>query len=238
MFLFDERYANFEMFSLQHFAAILFFITLIVLMVIFRNKINDKLDVWLRRSVAVMMVSFELIFYIWTIAKGGFDLSLLPLGICATSMYFTSYALWTKNEKVFKFIFPWAITGSLLSLIVADLSYAFPHFRYIHYFGNHGFFLLGNLYFLIVLKARFTYKNLMFSSLIIFLYTLVMIPINNLLDTNHLFLRQLPEEVVPLYSMFGSYWVAGFMFSIFLLFQIIYIPLYFYNKKHPILKIA
>lgn len=234
MFLFDERYANFEMFSLQHFAAILFFITLIVLMVIFRNKIGQRLDLWLRRLVAVMMVTFQLIFFTWNIIQNGFNLDMLPFGICVTSMYFTSYALWTKSEKVFQFIFPWAITGSLLSLVVADMNYAFPHFRYIHYFGNHGFFLLGNLYFLIVIQSRFTYKNLMKSGLIIFIYTLVMYPINYLLNTNHLFLRELPAEVVPLYSFFGDFWVIGFMFSIFLIFHIIYFPLWIYNKKHTI----
>ncbi|MBU1093674.1 MAG: TIGR02206 family membrane protein [Firmicutes bacterium] len=234
MFLFDERYAYFEMFSVQHFAAVLCFIALIVIMIIFRNQISDRVDLWLRRSVAVMMVSFEWIFYAWTIANGGLSLSLLPLGVCSTSMYFTSYALWTKNEKVFQFIFPWAIAGSLISLVVANLHYSFPHFRYIHYFGNHGFFLTANLYFLIVLKFRFSYKNLLKSGAILFIYALVMYPINFLLDTNHLFLREIPIEAAPMYSFLGDSWVIGFVFSIFLLFHIIYIPLYFYNKKYPI----
>ncbi|MFH0767911.1 MAG: hypothetical protein V1920_07440 [Bacillota bacterium] len=106
MFLFDERYATFEMFSFQHFVAILFFIVLIVLMSIYRNKISLKLDLWLRRLVAVTMITFELTFYIWSISQGDWTFDMLPLGICATSMLFTSYALWTKSEKVFQFIFP------------------------------------------------------------------------------------------------------------------------------------
>ncbi|MFH0767910.1 MAG: hypothetical protein V1920_07435 [Bacillota bacterium] len=114
------------------------------------------------------------------------------------------------------------------------MQYAFPHFRYIHYFGNHGLFLVANLYFLIVVKYRFTYKNLLKSSLIIFIYTLIIYPINFLLDTNHLFLRELPIEVAPMYSFLGSYWIIGFMFSIFLIFQIIYFPLWIYNKGNPI----
>lgn len=236
MFLFDERYSTFEMLSTQHLAAILFIIFLLVLMIVFRNKISQKTDFWIRRSVAVTMIIFEWTFYAWSISKG-FTLGLLPLGVCALSMYFTSYALWTKSYKIFKFIFPWAIAGSLISLTVADMSYAFPHFRYIHYFGNHGLFLLGNLYFLIVLKARFTYKDLMRSTLILFIYTLIIYPINFLLDTNHLFLREVPIEVAPMYSFLGNFWVIGFIFSIFLLFHIIYIPLYFYNRKHPIITI-
>lgn len=232
MFLFDEQYANFEVFSMQHLAAILFFLVLIVLMIVFRNKISPKIDLYLRRSVAVLMISMEFIFYIWIISGGGFNLGLLPLGICAISMYATSIALWTKSEKLFKFIFPWAVTGSLLSLIVADMSYGFPHFRYLHYFGNHGFFLVGNLYFLIVLKTRFAYKDLKKSALAIFVYTLIIYPINYILDTNHLFLRALPVEVAPMYSFLGNFWVLGFMFSIYLLFNIIYFPLYLYNKKH------
>ena len=146
-------------------------------------------------------------------------------------MYFTAIALWFNSEKIFKFIFPWAIAGALISLFFANLEYTFPHFRYFHYFYNHGIFFLGMLYLLVVKQFRLTYKDLLKSSLILLIYAGIMYPINFLIDANHLFLREVPAEAAPLYSFLGHVWVIGFVISIALLFQIIYLPVMLYQRK-------
>ena len=222
--MFNESYQGFPWFGLSHLLSILWILVCIVLMVVFRDKITGKTDLYLRQGVALLMIMLEWTFYGWSLSKGGFQTSLLPLGVCAISMYVTAYTLWTKNEKIFKIVFPWAISGALLSLIIADLGYNFPHFRFIHYFGNHGLFLLGNIYLLVVAKFKFTYKDLLKSSLILLIYSIVIYPLNFLLDSNHLFLREIPHEVAPLYAFLGDFWVIGFMVSIALLFQLIYVP--------------
>lgn len=229
--MFNDNYQGFEWFGLTHGLAILFFIILFVLMILFKKRIHEKEDLIIRRSVALLMITMELTFYLWSLIRGGFQTSLLPFGVCAISMYVTSYALWFKSERVFKIIFPWAIIGALISLTVADLTYDFPHFRYLHYFGNHGLFLLGNLYLLIVAKMKITYKDILKSSLILLIYAAVMYPINFLLDANHLFLREVPHEVAFMYAFLGKFWVIGFVVSIALLIQIIYVPIYFYQRK-------
>jgi len=231
MFLFDEKYLGFEFMGLAHFGALLFVVLSIILIFIFKNKIASRTDLIIRRTAAVLMVLMEWTFYAWSLRDGFFQTGLLPFGVCAVSMYVTSYALWTKNEKVFQLIFPWAVAGALISLTVADLSYTFPHFRFFHYFGNHSLFLLGNIYMLVVLKFKFTYKHLLKSTLYLLIYAIIMYPVNYLLDSNHLFLREVPHEVEPMYSFLGSFWVLGFMFSIALLFQVIYIPIWLSNKK-------
>lgn len=229
--MFSEQFLGFEWFGLAHGLAILFFMTLFVLMVIVQKRISPKLDLYLRRGVAIFMIAMEWTFYAWSLSRGGFQTSLLPFGVCAISMYVTAYALFFKSEKVFKVIFPWAITGALISLIVADLNYTFPHFRFIHYFGNHGLFLLGNLYLLVVAGFRITYRDLLKSSLILLIYAAIMYPLNFLLDSNHLFLREVPHEVAPMYAFLGDFWVIGFVISIALLFQIIYGCVFLYHRK-------
>ncbi len=225
MFLFDNLYETFQWFGIEHSIALVFFLLLFIGIIIFKNRITPRIDLILRRSIAILMIVLEWTFYAWSLSRGGFQTSLLPFGVCAISMYVTAYTLWTKNEKVFKIIFPWAIAGALISLIVADQTFSFPHFRFIHYFGNHGFFMLGNLYLLIVSKFTITYKDILKSSLILFIYALIMYPINFLIDANHLFLREVPSEVAPMYAFLEDFWMIGFMISIFLLFQIIYLPI-------------
>lgn len=229
--MFNEAFQGFTWFGLSHLLAILWIVISIVCIVLFKNKISDKTDLYIRRSVAVIMIVLEWTFYTWSLSRGGFQTSLLPLGVCAISMYVTAYTLWTKKEKTFKIIFPWAISGALLSLIIADLGYNFPHFRFIHYFGNHGLFFLGNIYLLLVAKFKFTYKDLLKSSLILLIYAIVIYPLNFLLGSNHLFLREIPHEVAPLYGFLGDFWVIGFMVSIALLFQLIYVPFLFKRQQ-------
>lgn len=229
--MFNEAFQGFTWFGLSHLLAFLWIVISIVCIVLFKNKISDKTDLYIRRSVAVIMIVLEWTFYTWSLSRGGFQTSLLPLGVCAISMYVTAYTLWTKNEKTFKIIFPWAISGALLSLIIADLGYNFPHFRFIHYFGNHGLFFLGNIYLLLVAKFKFTYKDLLKSSLILLIYAIVIYPLNFLLGSNHLFLREIPHEVAPLYGFLGDFWVIGFMVSIALLFQLIYVPFLFKRQQ-------
>lgn len=228
--MFNEAFQGFTWFGLSHLLAILCIVIGIVLIVMFKDKISNKTDLYLRRIVAVTMIVLEWTFYTWSLSRGGFQTSLLPLGVCAISMYVTAYTLWTKNEKTFKIIFPWAISGALLSLIIADLSYNFPHFRFIHYFGNHGLFLLGNIYLLLVAKFKFTYQDVLKSSLVLLIYAIIIYPLNFLLSSNHLFLREIPSEVAPMYGFLGDFWVIGFMISIALLFQLIYVPFYMQNK--------
>lgn len=234
--MYNENYQGFTWFGLSHLAALFILCVAIFLIIIFKDKISSSKDLIIRRSVAILMVFLEFNYYFWVFVILGspFDVSILPLGLCALSMYVTAFTLWTKNERLFKVIFPWAMSGALLSLIVADLNYTFPHFRYIHYFGNHMLFMLGNIYMLFVLKFKFTYKNLLKSSLILLIYAAIIYPINFLLNSNHLFLRELPEGTEVMFGFLGSFWVIGFVFAIFLLFHVVYIPVLIQNRLRKI----
>jgi len=229
--MFNENYATFEMFSLAHLAAILVLMTLLVLIFAFKRRIAGRLDVWLRRGAALLMIAMEWTFYAWSLSRGGFQASLLPMGLCAISMYVTAIALWTNSQKLIKFIFPWAIVGALLSLIVADQPYVFPHFRYLHYFGNHGLFLLGNVYMIVVKNTKIVYKDILKSSGILLAYALIVYPLNFAMDTNHLFLRELPHEVAFLFEFMGAFWPIGFGLAIFTLFHLVSIPVLIRRSK-------
>lgn len=229
--MFNENYSTFEMFSLSHLAAILGIVALLVLLFAFKKKIGTKADRIIRRGAAVLMIAMEWTFYAWVLSSGGFQASLLPMGMCAISMYVTAIALWTNSQKLIKFIYPWAIAGAVLSLIVADQPYVFPHFRYLHYFGNHGLFLLGNVYMIVVKDTKIVYKDILKSSGILLLYAMIVYPLNFLLNTNHLFLRELPQEVAFLFDFLGVFWPLGFAFAIFLLFHLVSIPVLFRRTK-------
>jgi hypothetical integral membrane protein (TIGR02206 family) len=222
VFLFDTKYETFKMFGFSHILAILFFIGFVVVMSIYRNKLGKNFKFFMHRIVPIMMIILEITFFIWRVDLYGFDTDFLPLGVCTISMIVTSIALLIDSEKLIKFIFPWATAGALISLVIANQTYEFPHFRYVHYFFNHGFFLMGNLYYLIVRRVKMTYLDFWKSGGPLLIYTAIIYPINFLLDDNHLFLRHVPEEAQSFYGFLGDFWVVGFVISIVALIHIIY----------------
>ncbi len=74
MFFFDESLETFEMFSISHLFADLFWITAITLMVVFRKRLRGmpRFDRFIRPFLAIAMLTFQLIFYIWTFWRGAF----------------------------------------------------------------------------------------------------------------------------------------------------------------------
>ena len=230
LFLFDERYRTFEAFSIAHLMAWIVLLLSFVIFLLSRKRISEKQDLLIRRGLAITMVSMELIFYGWHLSTRGFETSLLPLGVCALAMYMSSIALWFKSERVFRIVFPWAVVGALLSLVIADMEYTFPHFRYIHYFGNHSLFLFGNVYLLVQHEFDFRYRHLLKSAAWLGIYAVIVYPTNYILRANHLFLRALPEEVSFYIDLFGAFWPFVFALTIFGLFHLVLVPAMFAKR--------
>jgi len=222
--MFDERLKTFEMFSLSHGLAVGFLLLLYVLLIVFRKALaaRPRLCRVLEVSAAVFLLGMQLGFYLWTFSLGEQSWELLPFGVCHLSIYFTAFALLFRSEKLFRFIYFWALIGAVLSLTVAELAYDFPHFRFFHYFGSHGVFLLAILYFIVVKRWKVSYRDLWISGGILFAMSLVMwLVVNPLLGTNHLFMAELPVPIQPLFYWMGyPGWVFGFMLGMVPFFHI------------------
>ncbi|MFH0993114.1 MAG: TIGR02206 family membrane protein, partial [bacterium] len=140
------------------------------------------------------------------------------------AMYLSAITLLTESKTLFKIVFPWAIIGALLSLVIADLTFEFPHFRYIHYFGNHGMFLFGNLYLVFVKGFRMNYKDFWFSGGVLIGLSIPVYFFNQAFDTNHLFLMHPPIGTENAFAFVGDWWPLALVALVFTLFHLIYLP--------------
>ena len=229
MFLFNDSYETFEMFGVSHILYLFFFLLLVLLLYVFKEHLKRKRtwDKKLRWMTALFLLLSEWTFYTWSILsnQGVYDLSLLPLGLCAMSLYLTVFTLLSNKEKAFKIVYPWAVTGGLMSLFVADMSFNFPHFRFFHFFLNHSLLILVMLYFIWVRGFIIVYKDILHSSLVLFIISMIVFGLNFIIDTNHLFLRALPDGVDTLFLWMGyPLWVFAFICLIFFLFNLLYLP--------------
>lgn len=220
--MFDEKYVGNVMFTMGHLLMVMFFLILITLVIVFRNKIKpfSKLDKTIRLFLISTMIVLELVFKVWSFNKNGFHFDDF-FGWCFFCMILVIINLFICNEKLFQFSHTAAILGACLSLIVADVTYTFPHFRFFHYFINHGFFLVGTFYLFFIHRPSITYKSQLKTSVIIFFITAPFILINKLFSKNFFYLESLPTEVSFLLDWTGSLYpvvwmilVAIFMFLI------------------------
>lgn len=232
--MFNERYnQTFQMFGFAHLIVFALLVLSIYILYLYKDKFSDKGDKVFRLTLGITMLTLELIYWIWQIVSGTFVLkTMIPLGLCAMTMWLTSISLITNNKKLIKITLPWSFVGAILSFIVVDLTYVFPHFRFFHYIVNHLLFFLGNLYFLFTRKVEFTYKDLNKSIYTLIALASIILIINFILNTNHMFLIELPDGVKEVFS-FVPFPITTILLviGIFILIQLFYLT-FVYNKKY------
>lgn len=216
----------FQMFSLVHFIVLSFSLLLIALLLLTRNYFKQpRAKTIFRISLGLSLLIVESIFVIWSTRMGGFVLKeFIPLGLCALTARLTMIALIFNLEKLSRVILPWAFVGALLSFIVVDMSYQFPHFRFIHYFFVHLGFLIGNIFFLITNETKYSYKDVLRSSYVLICLSTAILIYNFIFTTNHMFLNRLPDAFDFLNDSLPWYInTIGLVLIIFLLFNLFYL---------------
>jgi hypothetical integral membrane protein (TIGR02206 family) len=247
-FLFDERYArDFELFGWLHILILALAIGSLVGMYHLRESLKlPMVGRVFRYSVATLIVVLETVFQVWMASRNGFQWAdFVPLGLCAMMEWITVVALVFDLAGVVKVVIPWAFVGSSLSFIVVNMgtSYTFPHFRFFHYFGIHFLFLIGNLYYLFAERFRYTYRDLVRSTIWLGGVSLVILAIDLVTNQNFMFLVEWPSEMdfVNRFLFFPLNSVL-LMVGAFILFNIFYLAFVFRRfdgtRKTPIPAVA
>jgi hypothetical integral membrane protein (TIGR02206 family) len=228
--MFDEKYArDFALFGWEHILILAVAAGSLVAMYYLRGYLKiPAVGRVFRYTVATGLLAGESTFFIWTAWMGRLrPIDMVPLGLCHIVNWTTIIALFFDLKGVIKVILPWAFAGATLSFIVVEMgetSYAFPHFRFFHYFGNHWLFLIGNLFYLYTGRFTYTSKDLLKSSAWLFGVSLVDLAVSLATDTNYMFLVKWPEELDFINKLFPfPLNTVMLMIGIFVMFNIFYL---------------
>lgn len=234
--MFDETLkGNLSMFSVLHLITLLVLVLVFLVIYRFKDKLSKpKNDCIFRITLGFGLLLFEGGFHLWVLSKGNYTYTMIPLtGFCALTNVLTIYALLTNKTKMFNYIIYYALTGALFALVFVDTDYGVPHFRYFHYFIVHYGFLLASLYYLITKRISVNIRYYLTSSLILFIYTMLVLFANLILKENWFYLFESPVKVIsdvfglPLYTIL---WIL----TIILLTYLWYILLKFITRKGAI----
>jgi len=153
-----------EPFGAYHGAAVAFLAAMAVLIVLFRKRPREpgteRRVLGIPTIVAVSMVVTLHVCEYLSIPLHEFLRSLIPLELCAITLWMAVALCVTRRAGVFELLYFWAV-GAVASLVFANDDGAGPdRFRYYQYFGTHGYTILVIVYFAVVRGYRVTFKSL------------------------------------------------------------------------------
>lgn len=224
--MFSEKFnLGIKMFGSMHLLTLLALFVVAVLIILFnkrimRNRVADRI---IRYGVAFFAVTMEILYIIWSqflLKKPIFDV--LPLDLCAVTLWLTVLAVILKSEKLFRITFFWGTTGPILSLIVMQVQYIPPHFRFFHYFLVHFSTLLINVYMVATGRVKLRFKDSLLAVGILFCYSIVIFGLNKLWNTNYLYVNKLPPPLDLVCDKIGYIYLPIFGLVISASFQVFF----------------
>lgn len=223
---------NLEPYNIYHVLALSVTLLLALLVFIFRNKLkNNKTDFRVRLIASIIAFSLEAGFHISNLVyHTGFIIGLIPLDLCAISLWLSLILTIWKSEFVFKILYFWGI-GGLISLLYPDINGIGPDkMRYYHFFAVHSYIVLCVLYFMIVYKYKINLRSLANAILVLFPITLLVHFIDlhfyGVYKTNWMFLASPPDISSILDYLPKGGWLYYFSFVLLgiFVFVLFYLP--------------
>lgn len=232
MFFSNETGVVFEAFSFLHILLFVFTILGILFIYFNREKIrNHEKERNIAKGMAIFALIWELGLKAWQIYHGDNPLGILPIGLCAFTLYFGMYALFFKSRTAFSIAYLWS-WGAILSVLFPDISYSYDRYRFYQFMIGHMFFFFMYMYMLFVYKWYPNKKDWIRSIIVLLSITIILIILSNIMDYN--FMYMLDSDGTP-FSMFeghGYYlYLLQVIISAIILITIWYIPFFVYWKK-------
>lgn len=183
--MFNEKYATLQAGDSAHVAAIVVCVAAVILCLAVMRRL--KRDRFYECLVAAVMLLTEAVFLVWQFSAFGVGVEHLPLNLCTISLYANALFLLLDRRGAVKYTAFFSIIGAALSIAIPMQGYTFPHFRYIHYYGNHLLIILTSLYLLRELPL-IRLKDMLLSELALMTFILAVIhPVNLAFGTEFMF---------------------------------------------------
>lgn len=127
-----------------HLLNVVFFIsTAVYLPFAFRNA-SEKINVYFRYLLAIIILIHETTNPFFKITERGFDWwDAMPIHMCGFSSWCIAFYLITKYRPLFIFAFFWGLAGGGMSILTPDIVLGFPALEYLDTMWGHSLILMG-----------------------------------------------------------------------------------------------
>ena len=225
---------NFKNYSLEHLMVIIVSVLLSVLIILFaKKKLSPRHQKLFGFYLAIIILFSQLAKVFIKMHLGVFDKSHdLPLHLCNMMPFFVPIAMLYRSRIIWAVLFFWIMGGTFQSLITPTLQHSFPHYEFFRYWFVHCGLVMIMIYGAVVLGFRLTIKDAILSAVLLNVLAFIIYNVNNLLDSNYLYLQAKPAGTT-LYSFLSPWpwYILQLELVLVVLFTMIYLPFHFIRPK-------
>lgn len=184
----------FILFGTAHLLGLSIIALCIFIMCLLRRRINPRLDVIIRNSLAAGLLVVELSWHLWHAFTGQWTImTMLPLHLCSIMVWLSAYMLVTKNYRIYEFAYLIGIAAAIQALLTPDAGiYGFPHFRFFQVLFSHGLLISSAIYMTVLNGFRPTWSSVKRVFIGSNIYMAFVGLINWLVGSNYMFIAYKP----------------------------------------------
>lgn len=206
---------TFQVFSMEHIISILVIILVFIAFLRFNKVlgINDKSRSFLF-VLAFIMISLDLSEDLVRVFTGFYSIRKdLPLQLCSIGVYLAAFTLVSRKKIFFDLIFYWGFVGATNAILTPDGNLFELRIFFFYSQAYHAALIFAVLWLMIKYDMRMRYgsilKVVISTNIIVGLLSIL----NYALDSNYMFLRQIPNSVSPF--LMGEWPVYIIMVQVF-----------------------
>ena len=206
---------TFQVFSMEHIISILVIILVFIAFLRFNKVlgINDKSRSFLF-VLAFIMISLDLSEDLVRVFTGFYSIRKdLPLQLCSIGVYLAAFTLVSRKKIFFDLIFYWGFVGATNAILTPDGNLFELRIFFFYSQAYHAALIFAVLWLMIKYDMRMRYgsilKVVISTNIIVGLLSIL----NYALDSNYMFLRQIPDSVSPF--LMGEWPVYILMVQVF-----------------------
>ena len=156
----------------------------------------------------------------------------LPLALCNFTLLVGAAACWWLTPQLIELTYYWGLAGALQGLVTPDLNVPFPHVEFFEYVVGHTVIILAAIFLVIGLRRGPRPGSVIRSSILTYLYALVVVLADIVLNANYMFFRHAPRQwtLLRLMGPYPWYLVTG-VIIVPLSFLILYSPFWFARRS-------
>lgn len=218
---------SFELFGTGHLVYLGIVLAIITFLIWGWQSPDDASKRRVRLLIASIMLVNEIAWYAWNIGHGVWSVRQnLPLHLCGMSIWTTIYMLFSRDYRLFEFLFFISLAGASQAVITPSAGeYGLPHFRAIQTLLSHGMLVIATVYIAAIEGHRPTWSSIWKTMLALNIYMVFVFGVNTLLGSNYLFLMRKPDTA-SLFDLMGPWpwYIVAAEFLAMTVFVLLYLP--------------
>lgn len=204
----DKIFKNpqlFEPFGLEHGLIVLAGCIIGVITILIGKRASEKNRLLIPLLIAIFISFIQLLVVAIYAFQGRLNIQEdLPFHLCSMMPFFLIYCFAFRSEALWKVIFFWIIVGCSQSNITPSLQDSFPYYTNLVYFLEHIGIVILALYPMFVWKWSIRFKDILSSLLWLNVLALVIFGLNNILESNYMYLMHKPRAA-SLFDVMGPW---------------------------------